>query len=265
MQYEKLCVLVPFYNPGLYCNDLINSLKSNKAFIKVLFYDDCSTDNSSEQIKAKCDIFEIEYIMYKGNVNIGYQKAINFLWNKLDSNALIAFHDADDYWSPDYAREVLKHFKDDKIDYVFTNTIRFKNISELEFNKKNLEVKKHVTVGSGIVFKKVNIDTPALFHECFTGIGGEDLFVINYLQNNFNGVRITSAFYCYRYNPLSLTLRNAAIQARIVKVILRFIPIRDVSNPSWILKIFTSNICAIFFRPVEFCLRPIRILRRTIR
>ena len=254
----KLSVLIPYFNVEKYVDDLLSSLKPHKDNIEVLFYNDCSTDRSEVLLIEGANNLGLVFSSYHGSQNIGYQEAINFLWNKLEDDSLVAFHDADDLWQKNYSFEVIKCFANHDLDYVYTNTIRFSDKTNLSNRTKSMEY----TVGSGIVFRKSVIKSNVLFLNCFKGIGCEDLYLMNYLTNNCNGTYLDNVNYLYRYNVASLSFHNGAIQPRIIKSLLKLVSFSSYDNTPLPIKLLCSKGVTRSLFVLEIILKPFRRFRR---
>ena len=256
----KLSVLIPYFNAEKYVDDLLSSIKPHKDNIEVLFYNDCSTDRSEVLLIEGAKNLGLAFSSYKGSQNIGYQEAINFLWNKLEDDSLVAFHDADDLWQTNYSFEVIKCFANHDLDYVYTNTVR----SSDKLSLSNRGKSTGYTVGSGIVFRKSVIKNNVLFLKCFKGIGCEDLYLMNYLSNNCNGTYLNNVNYLYRYNVASLSFYNGAIQARIIKSLLKMVSFTSYGNTPRSIKILCSKGVTRSLFVLEIILKPFRRFRRNL-
>ncbi len=97
MIYNKISVIVPFYNPGEFLDTCINSIMSQKyENFRVYFIDDCSTDGSYDKLphdnlKATC----IKNDVRKTALENIHDTIINYC----DKNDIVVLIDGDDWLS----------------------------------------------------------------------------------------------------------------------------------------------------------------------
>ena len=113
-----ISIVVNCHNGEKYLNKCISSilLQKYKKF-EVIFYDNCSTDNSKKIIQNFKDQ-RIKYYFSKKKLSL--YKARNEAIKKTSHN-LVAFLDVDDWWDKNYLSSKKKFFNDKKIDYFYTN------------------------------------------------------------------------------------------------------------------------------------------------
>ena len=119
-------VIIPLFNKEKFIEATLKSVL-NQTFIdfEVLIIDDGSTDNSATLIKG----FDDTRIRYFYKENAGVSSARNYGIEKSQSN-YISFIDADDYWYPDFLKEMFKIIQNYPQQKVFSAAI------EIETSKK---------------------------------------------------------------------------------------------------------------------------------
>ena len=119
-------VIIPLFNKEKFIEATLKSVL-NQTFIdfEILIIDDGSTDNSATLIKG----FDDTRIRYFYKENAGVSSARNYGIEKSQSN-YISFIDADDYWYPDFLKEMFKIIQNYPQQNVFSAAI------EIETSKK---------------------------------------------------------------------------------------------------------------------------------
>ena len=108
-------LLVPCHNAEPYVEDLIaNMSQQTRPFDEVIFYDDCSTDKTTEILQQQ----NFGRVIY-GKVNQGPGISRNILLRE-STGQLIHFHDVDDLLEPTFLEQTLAALTDDW-DAVITN------------------------------------------------------------------------------------------------------------------------------------------------
>jgi GT2 family glycosyltransferase len=84
MEIKSLDILICNFNSGNLIEKCVNSIsKLNHIEINIFIYDNCSSDISLNYLKSICNS---RITVYFGDKNIGYGKAINFLYKKSNSS-----------------------------------------------------------------------------------------------------------------------------------------------------------------------------------
>lgn len=165
-----ISIILPTYNRGHIILKSIESLllQTFKDF-EIIIVDDCSTDNTKEEIKKIIDS-RVRYIKLKKNY--GANKARNIGINNAKYD-IIAFQDSDDYWHKDKLIEQIKYFKKNDYDligccYRYIKNKRVKKIYPLNkisenenFNRMLLKenfISTQTILGKKSVFLKEKFD-----------------------------------------------------------------------------------------------------------
>ena len=126
-------VVVPTYNNS--CNLIItiqNILNQNIPIVEIVVVDDCSTDDTFNQIKM-LDCANIKY--YKNKKNLGSTMS-RIVGIKKSSHHYIAFLDDDDSWSSNKLKKQLDVIKNNICDFVMCNYIVNNSIDKKQYKKK---------------------------------------------------------------------------------------------------------------------------------
>ena len=136
MNNPLVSVLIANYNNEIFIPECINSIrKQTYKNIEIIFFDDCSKDNSIDEIK---NFEEVKIIQNKEKTKIGsfnQMKAFEEAY-KLSRGEIILLLDSDDYLHENKIEEIVNFFnnnKDAKIvfDYpIITKDKSFKNIKK---------------------------------------------------------------------------------------------------------------------------------------
>ena len=134
LKNKKVSIIMNCYNGAKYLNEAIESLidQTYKNW-ELIFYDNCSTDESVKIIKKYKDK-RIKYFKSKKKINLGLAR-----YNALQKckGSYIAFFDCDDIWFKEKLRSQLPLFKDKEVGIVISNSIIFnkKRSKKLYFYK----------------------------------------------------------------------------------------------------------------------------------
>lgn len=133
-------VLVNNYNKEKYCIEAVNSvLKQIYNNIEIIFYDDCSSDNSLKLIdkyKKKNHIKNLKIIKNLNHGNIASFNQIRGIKTALKKSkgSIICFLDSDDFFKKDKIKKVVNFFSQNK-----KQNILFDKPSFYFNNKKNIK------------------------------------------------------------------------------------------------------------------------------
>ena len=177
-------VIMNCYNSDKYLVEAIESvLKQKYTNWEIIFWDNCSTDKSSEIIKSYKDK-RIKY--YRGNELVTLGKARNFAIEKCNGE-LISFLDCDDLWFENKLKKQVPLFLDQKTDIVFSDTLFFNDKGKewRLYKKKKYYVGKcfsklisnyFLSLETVMVRKDSIIKQPYWFNEDYSVIEEADLF-----------------------------------------------------------------------------------------
>lgn len=255
----RIAVLCPLYNAEEYLENLIYSLENQiEKDFTVYFLNDCSKDGTANKLLKLLSVSTIKFRYLENKENLGYIKSINKLWHQTDEE-VIAFHDADDFVDSNFFQAIKEAIKG--ADFSCCNYQRVaKYFRVRNTHSGNFEIfKNQKTVGSAIAFHRKILKNPNnLFHEIFEKIGGEDIYLLNYLKQNHQGVFIENTFYYYRFNPDSITNKNNILQAKLVNLIIPFLRIKNYNKPPKILKILCNSQFGSLTIPIDYILKCFR-------
>ena len=139
-------VIMNCYNSAEFLNEALESILSQTySFFEVIFWDNRSTDHSSEIFKSKSDN-RLKYYLAPIHTSLG--EARNQAIKKSNGD-LIAFLDCDDLWFPTKLEEQIPVFEKQSIGIVICDT--------LYFNEKRVikQLYKKQPPPSGKVFSKL--------------------------------------------------------------------------------------------------------------
>tara|TARA_B100000886_G_C20426590_1_gene494434 strand:+ start:8552 stop:9472 length:921 start_codon:yes stop_codon:yes gene_type:complete len=144
-------VLMSCYNGEKFINSSVNSLlRQTYKNWELIFWDNCSTDNSSEIIRSFKDK-RIKYFKSKSHTEIGIAKS-NAL--KQAQGTYFAFLDVDDLWLKKKIEKQLNVFVKNGDDYSAVYTKYFL-LDDKSKTKRNLSKINHKDYPSGYIFDSV--------------------------------------------------------------------------------------------------------------
>ena len=131
----KVSVLIANHNNSQFIHDCLNSLnEQTHKNIEVIFFDDCSLDNSIEEIKL---FSNINLIVNQKNTRFGSYNQMNAYKKAFEKSSgnIIFFLDSDDYFHKDKIEKVVNKFKLDK---------KLKIVFDLPIYKYENKIKKKI-------------------------------------------------------------------------------------------------------------------------
>ena len=219
--YPLISVIVNCHNGVKYLKTCIKSILSQKyKNLEIIFFDNCSTDNSKELINQ----FKDSRIKYHfSNKKLPLYKARNRAIKK-SSGSLIAFLDVDDWWDPKYLSSKKNFFINKGYDYFYTNVLVYheKKNNFIKYNKFDLPsgkifnylAKNYFIIISGFIIRKKILEKEKFFNEKYNIIGDYDLLMriskyanaksfnetlIFYRVHNNNFSKLNNKMYYYEY------------------------------------------------------------------
>ena len=126
---QKVSIVVPIYNGGLFLQETIHSLVSGTyKNIEIILIDDCSTDNSREMIKKyeNNPLFKIIYNEYNMGLNLNIHKGIESA-----TGEYICLCGQDDLYPKDKIEKELKYLIDNGYDVVYGSNELINDKSEI--------------------------------------------------------------------------------------------------------------------------------------
>jgi len=225
-----ISVIIPFYNSRKDILNCLNTLKNQdiKKKFEIIFVDDCSSDNTSDEIK-KSNLLNYKIITL--NKNYGPSSARNK--GLMESNGdYVFFLDADDTISSNALSKLHDTAVNSDFDLVFcdkkriNNNINFReNIFAFDFNKEfnyddiTLEIKKRITdpdytVGvagcHGKLIKRSIIKNNNILFEEKLRFLEDEIFIIDILGFSKKIKYLREQLYFYNINPDIPTGRSNA-------------------------------------------------------
>ena len=187
-------IIVNCHNGQNFLNKSLNSIR-NQSYKnwEVIFWDNCSTDNSEKILKS---FNEKRFLYFKSKKITNLSAARNLAISK-SKGKYICFLDVDDYWCKNKIFEQIKIFNDQDVALVFTNFYledEVKRKKKLFLNSKiennniiNYFLKKYPVGISTVMFDKDKI-TKNLFDENYHIIGDFDFVMKASLNNKILGI-----------------------------------------------------------------------------
>jgi glycosyltransferase involved in cell wall biosynthesis len=202
----KVSVVITNYNQGQYCEFAINSILSQTyKNIDITIVDDCSTDNSVEQItkyvESLQDSQKSRICLLVHDKNRGTASARN-TGIKNSNGELISFLDIDDFYYPDkISASVLKMIETPGVGVVYSdyNVLNQKTgivyrefKAPFNFNK----LVNYCMVSTNSLVKREVFNTIGLFDETIKGMEDYNLWLRT--ATRFMLVHLPFALFCYR-------------------------------------------------------------------
>lgn len=193
---ELVSVLIPSYNRVFYIMQCINSIKCQRyKKIKIIVYDDGSTDETKELMRNEP---EIQYIRSEENRGVGFAR--NVLLEKCKSR-YAAWQDSDDLSHFDRITEQIKLISSSKSPFVYTNWRYFKTEDSLDLAGKSIATKGDLSSCLGGLLFDMQCAGHYNFDQDIT-MGGEDLIWRNEIENDYGrGEIINRILYFIRLHP----------------------------------------------------------------
>ena len=208
-----ITVVIANYNKAHYLKELLESL-SHQTFkdFKVLFVDDCSTDESCEIVKSFIENGELDLKIIKHEYNKGLGEARN-TGLSICTTEFITFIDSDDYLTVNSLQSLInaqKIFSADIVTGSF-NTVDVNSNFLESFIHKNRNIrsagKKYYLGGVCVsawsrlyrteLFKKVVGNYPKGYYE-------DVIPYLKIISSNLVHYEISDIVYCYRKDPSSI-------------------------------------------------------------
>ncbi len=147
MKKKLVSIIINCYNGEKYLRETLNSVKSQtfKNF-EVIFFDNCSTDQSAKIFKSFKDK---RFKYFKTPKKINLYKSRNLALKRCKGD-FITFLDADDWWKNNFLMSRKKFFKSSKI-YGFS----FSNCFHYYEKKRNFKKFLKVELPSGYIMDKL--------------------------------------------------------------------------------------------------------------
>lgn len=164
----KISIIVPTWNRSKFlCRCVDSILAQNYENIEIIIINDCSTDNTTDVVKAKYgNNKKIEYIENQTNLGPGGNRQKAYL---VASGEYIVFADDDDYYiEPEFFTKALALFIDyPNLSMVCANSIIFDDINKrFDFNPLTFcgtMRKEKFLFGFGSNYRKPNSTFPTIF------------------------------------------------------------------------------------------------------
>jgi len=211
MDEPLVSIIMNCYNGEEYLPYSIESvIIQNYKNWELIFWDNCSTDNSPNIIKSYSDI-RIKYFKSENNTSLGIARNLAILNSK---GEYIAFLDTDDIWLPDKLKIQIEIMLLEKgIGFIYTNYISFWSNGEfVAIDKSKISYQEdfsyliknyNVGMSTALVRKSIVDSNNIIFDEKFSLVEDYDYFL--------NITYLSKAYYCadllvkYRMHANSLT------------------------------------------------------------
>ena len=214
----RVNIIMNCYNGESYLNEAIDSVLSQTfKNWELIFWDNCSTDNSANIVNKYNDP---RIIYYKSKKHTSQYEARNQAVLK-SSRDLIAFLDVDDWWDKSKLEKQIKLFDNEKIGFSSSNywlVKQNKNKNKSKVFKKipngnvlsDLLIKNFVGMSSLIIRRKSYFELPYGFNPKYEIVGDYDLVLRLSVENKFAAIQEPLSYYRWHENNLShKTKKNA--------------------------------------------------------
>ena len=206
-------IIMNCYNGEKYLKNSVRSvLRQTYRNWELIFWDNCSTDNSSKIIKKFKDK-RIKY--FRGNKLVNLYSARNLAVKKA-KGIFVSFLDTDDWLIPSKLKKQIKLYNNNKsIKFIYSNCFLYyqKNKKKELFEKKKLPEGKvtqsllnNYRVGFLTIMIKRNIFKNNLFNNKYNIIGDFDFIVRVSRKINFSCIQQPLTY--YRHHEENLTKQN---------------------------------------------------------
>lgn len=193
---SKVSIIIPVYNSFKLMKNCLAALeKQTYKDFEVIIIDDCSTDNTFDELKKYAQDSELIFKLYRLNQNGGPGIARNYGILK-STGSWLCFCDSDDWYEYNFLELVMQSAKQKKSDIVMAD---YYNVSQKGIKKKNGYTDKLINCSNkrsilayskpslcNMIFKKdlfVDINIPSLYN-------GEDVAIIPILISKADMISI---------------------------------------------------------------------------
>ena len=211
----KVSIIINCFNGELFLEKcLLSIFRQSYKNWEIIFWDNCSTDNSKNIFFQKIKNKKFKYFKAKKFTNL---YAARNLAIKKAKGEIIMFVDVDDEWFPNKIKKQVSIFsKEKKINMIFTNFIREKNILFYKYKKKNSRkklknflsvedfLKFYPAACSSIALRKKGFNLERkLFNENLDMISDYDLVIRHAINNKIYCINDPLLLYREHTNQLS--------------------------------------------------------------
>ena len=213
---KLISIIVNCNNGEKYLEKCISSiLKQTYKNFEIIFFDNFSSDNSKNIISNFNDK-RIKY--YYSSSKLALYEARNKALEKA-SGELIAFLDVDDWWDKNYLSIREDFFRDEKIDFFYSNGfVYYEKIKKLKKYRNKLLpggkiykflAKDYFIIISGLIIRKKIFEKIGNFNKNFNIIGDFD-FVMR-MSENYNSHAHNQPLFIYRSHEDNFSKKNLEI------------------------------------------------------
>lgn len=186
---DEISVLIPVWNREKYIKQCIDSiLNQTYKYLKIIIYDDGSTDNTIQVIEK---IKDSRIKIYK-NEHLGVSYSRNALLGLCDTK-IACWQDSDDISNINRIEIQYKNILEHNIDYVMSNSIFFKNEAIINTQDNVIDNIHYEYPFASIMFK---VDKDIRFNQVLNW--GEDLIWRKDLNKKYKGISINNILYYIR-------------------------------------------------------------------
>ena len=207
---KKISVIVNCFNGEKYLDKCLQSIINQKyKNFEIIFFDNCSTDNSINIVKNFKDN-RIKLFSSQTKLNL-YQARNEAIKNA--SGELIAFLDVDDWWDKNYLNSREKDFDNNKYHIFYNNAFMFyeKNGKHKKYKNyilPNGRIYSHLArdypiIISGLIIRRDVFDAVGKFNSKFNIIGDFDLIMKASRSFNFHAFDTPLIYYRVHQNNFS--------------------------------------------------------------
>lgn len=229
---DFISIIIPIYNVEKYLSQCIDSvLNQTYKNLEIILVDDGSPDHCGEICDEYVKKDNRIKVIHKKNAGLGEARNTGL---QAATGEYIYFIDSDDWIESDMLQTLLREMKNENADFVMCGFKKCGDGLEAELNRpirqkqtftkqkvikqlllpmvaQKSDIKEDYTVNMCVwtnLYKRSIIETHHIRFLSEREYLSEDIcFNLEYLKYTKHAVLLPDTFYCYRYNPTSLTSR----------------------------------------------------------
>ncbi len=210
MNNNKVDIILPSYNKGMYLEETINSvIKQNHDDWKLFIIDNCSTDNSKKIIEKYSFNKKITVVYLKKNMGAAFARNLGI---RISNSKYISFIDADDLWTSDKLQNQINFMEKNNYSFTYTDYTPFLDYNNERVYKKKINSPQSFTYEKFIYDSSIGTSSMVLLRKIvgvikFPKVGTlEDFpFKCKILKKNDTAIKLDANSTFYRITKGSLT------------------------------------------------------------
>ena len=202
-------IIVINYNYSSFLKRCLESCfnQSTKFSSEVIFLDDGSTDNSLKIARGfknlKIRIYTLKNRGIEAASNLGFKKS---------KGKYVVRVDSDDFICNNFLSETIKHLKNKKISFVYSNYVlvdkKGKNISEKKLPKFDVKevLKRGDFLATGTIYRKSDLKKVGFYNDENKNTGLENYeLILRLILKGFEGKLISKNLFCHTRHSKNLS------------------------------------------------------------